>query len=536
MTADMRRYCRKISDAPALPVKGKRDSMLQNTEKINRLISALCDYGEERGLISRDDRIWAANALCEDMRISAFKDQPAAAPSAGSPEIRLENLLCALCDCAVEEEIIPDTTSSRDNFDTRLMGRLTPRPSEVSARFAADAAVSPRLATDNFYRTCRDCNYIRASRVARDLRWSIPSEYGEIDISINMSKPEKDPRDIAAALSAPKSGYPACLLCHENVGYPGNISSPARQNLRQIALPLGGEDWYMQYSPYVYYNEHCIVLSPRHEPMRITHDTFVRLLDFVTLLPHYFIGSNADLPVVGGSILTHDHMQGGCYEFPMARAPIACPLDFPDCPEVSAGIVRWPMSVIRLRSAKREPLIDLADRILEAWRTYSDPSALIFAESDGEPHNTITPIARRRGDDYELDLVLRNNLTTPELPLGVFHPHPDKHNIKKENIGLIEVMGLAVLPSRLKGETERLASLIQSGADIASDPVCGKHAAWLETFRGSYGRLDGTYEINTMLRTEIGKTFVDVLRDAGVFKDTPEGRAAFGRFAGKVRG
>ena len=290
----------------------------------------------------------------------------------------------------------------------------------------------------------------------------------------------------------------------------------------------------MQYSPYVYYNEHCIVLSPRHEPMRISHDTFVRLLDFVTLLPHYFIGSNADLPVVGGSILTHDHMQGGCYEFPMARAPIAQELRIPDYPSVSAGIVRWPMSVIRLRAAERENLISLADRILEAWRGYSDPAAMVFDHSDGEPHNTVTPIARRRGEDYELDLVLRNNLTTPELPLGVFHPHPDKHNIKKENIGLIEVMGLAVLPSRLKSETERLASLILADADIAADPVCGKHAAWLEAFRGRYGRLDSTYEIITMLRAEIGNTFVGMLRDAGVFKDTPDGRAAFLRFTGSV--
>lgn len=292
----------------------------------------------------------------------------------------------------------------------------------------------------------------------------------------------------------------------------------------------------MQYSPYVYYNEHCIVLSPRHEPMRISHDTFVRLLDFVAALPHYFIGSNADLPVVGGSILTHDHMQGGCYEFPMARAPIAVKLDFADFPGVSAGIVRWPMSVIRLRAADRAPLVALADRILDAWRAYSDPGAMIFAETDGVPHNTVTPIARRRGDDYELDLVLRNNLTTPEYPLGVFHPHPDKHNIKKENIGLIEVMGLAVLPSRLKAETERLASLIVSGADIAADPVCGKHAAWVGRFIGNYKAPATEYEAMTMLRSEIGATFVDVLRDAGVYKDDAAGRTAFLRFAAAVGG
>ena len=465
--------------------------MLPDNEQVNELIASLCDYAEERGLITRDDRVWAANAICEDMRMSSFADRAPAARSAEAPELRLEKILNALCDAAAAAGIIPDTASSRDNFDTRLMGHLTPRPSSVSARFAADAAVSPRLATDNFYRMCRDCNYIRASRVARDLRWSVPSVYGDIDISINMSKPEKDPRDIAAALNAPKSGYPACLLCHENVGYPGSVTAPARQNLRQIALPLGGENWYMQYSPYVYYNEHCIVLSPRHEPMRISHDTFVRLLDFVAALPHYFIGSNADLPVVGGSILTHDHMQGGCYEFPMARAPIAVKLDFADFPGVSAGIVRWPMSVIRLRAADRAPLVALADRILDAWRAY---------------------------------------------PLGVFHPHPDKHNIKKENIGLIEVMGLAVLPSRLKAETERLASLIVSGADIAADPVCGKHAAWVGRFIGNYKAPATEYEAMTMLRSEIGATFVDVLRDAGVYKDDAAGRTAFLRFAAAVGG
>lgn len=506
--------------------------MTENTEYTNELIASLCDYAEERGLITRDDRIFAANAICEDMHISSFSDRPRTAPSDDAPEVRLERLLIALCDAAVAAGVIPDTASSRDNFDTRLMGHLTPRPSEVSRRFAEDMRSSPRLATDDFYRTSRDSNYIRAARVARDLRWSVPSEYGDIDISINMSKPEKDPRDIAAALSAPKSGYPACLLCHENVGYPGSVTAPARQNLRQIALPIGGEEWFMQYSPYVYYNEHCIVLSPRHEPMRITHATFRRLMDFVTVLPHYFIGSNADLPIVGGSILTHDHMQGGCYEFPMARAPIAVPLSFGGYPSVRAGIVRWPMSVIRLRSADRDALLSLAYVIHDAWRGYSDPVAGVFAETDGTPHNTVTPIARRRGGDYELDLVLRNNLTTPEYPMGVFHPHADKHNIKKENIGLIEVMGLAVLPSRLKAETERLASLMVAGADIASDPVCGKHAAWLERFRGNYPAPRDEDEALAVLRAEVGATFVDVLRDAGVFKDS----AGMLRFAVSVGG
>lgn len=501
-----------------------------NTEKKNSLIAELCDLGEESGLCTREDRIWVANALCEDMHLTSFGDTPGASASDEPYDTHLERVLSELCDIAAEEGIIADTTSSRDNFDTRLMGHMMPRPSAVGARFAEDMKTSPKTATDNFYHLCRASNYIRAARVARDLRWSVPSEYGDIDISINMSKPEKDPRDIAAALSAPKSGYPACLLCHENVGYPGNATAPARQNLRQIAVPIGGEDWYMQYSPYVYYNEHCIVLSPRHEPMRITHDTFVRLLDFTSILPHYFIGSNADLPIVGGSILTHDHMQGGCFEFPMARAEISEPIEFEGYPDVSAGIVKWPMSVIRLRSAGREPLVELADRILEAWRGYSDADVGVIHETDGIPHNTITPIARRRGDDYELDLVLRCNITTEEYPMGVFHPHADKHNIKKENIGLIEVMGLAVLPSRLKAETERLAELMESGEDIAADKVCAKHAAWVASFRDRYPAALDRRGLLDMLYAEIGATFVGVLKDAGVYKDDAAGREAFLRF------
>ncbi len=511
--------------------------MNTSANNINRLIGALCDYATERGLIGADDRPFAVNAIAEDMRLTDICDIPGGVADADVPhEIRLERILDELCAIAVEVGIIPDTQSSRDNFDTRLMGHLTPRPSEVSRRFAEDLKTSPELATDNFYAVSRDSNYIRAARVARDLRWSVPSQYGDIDISINMSKPEKDPRDIAAALNAPKSGYPACLLCHENVGFPGSATAPARQNLRQIELPIGGERWFMQYSPYVYYNEHCIVLSPRHEPMRITHTTFERLLDFTTALPHYFIGSNADLPIVGGSILTHDHMQGGRYEFPMARAEVKIPLRFSDFPAVNAGILNWPMSVIRLRSANRAELSALACRILDMWRGYSDEAAGVIAESDGVPHNTITPIARRRGDDFELDLVLRCNITTDRYPMGVFHPHPDKHNIKKENIGLIEVMGLAVLPSRLKAEMERLAELLVGGGDVASDPMCAKHAAWVDGFSGNHPHPNDRDKAMDILRAEIGSTFVGVLQDAGVFADSTDGRAAFVRFAEHIGG
>lgn len=519
-------------------MRPREERVVMNTsaQNINHLISALCDYAEECGLIGADDRPFAVNAIAEDMHLTDICDIPGGAADDLPRDLRLERILSELCGIAAELGIIPDTQSSRDNFDTRLMGHLTPRPSEVSRRFAADMEISPELATDRFYAVSRDSNYIRAARVARDLRWSVPSRYGDIDISINMSKPEKDPRDIAAALNAPKSGYPACLLCHENVGFPGSATAPARQNLRQIELPIGGERWFMQYSPYVYYNEHCIVLSPRHEPMRITHTTFERLLDFTTALPHYFIGSNADLPIVGGSILTHDHMQGGRYEFPMARAEIKIPLRFADFPAVRAGIVNWPMSVIRLRSADRTELSALACRILDMWRGYSDKTVGVIAETDGVPHNTVTPIARRRGEDFELDLVLRCNITSERYPMGVFHPHPDKHNIKKENIGLIEVMGLAVLPSRLKAEAERLTEIIIAGGDVAADPICAKHAEWVSGFLANYPHSTDREAAMSMLRAEIGNTFVGVLRDAGVFADNEDGTAAFLRFAEHIGG
>ncbi len=490
---------------------------MSNTTNICSYVSALLDYAEAKGLIGCGDRVYCANLIAADLGIAAFEDEKGALAGTTLPEI-----LDGLLDYAVEAGIIDAGIAARDRFDTRLMGHLTARPSAVNARFEADLAVSPKQATDNFYKLAIDSNYIRADRIARDRRWSVPSPYGDIDISINLSKPEKDPRDIAAAKSAPQTGYPKCLLCPENVGYGGNAAGgPARQNLRQVPFTLGGEKWFLQYSPYVYYNEHCIVLSEAHTPMSIRHETFVRMLDFVDALPHYFVGSNADLPIVGGSILSHDHMQGGCYTFPMERAEIKVPLTFEGYPEISGGIVAWPMSVIRLRSASKESLVSLSDKILAAWREYTDESACVLAYTDGVPHNTITPIARRRGADFELDLVLRNNLCTEEFPMGVYHPHADKHNIKKENIGLIEVMGLAVLPARLEKEIALLADKVAAGAtdaEIRADEVLSKHADWLAAFRDKYNfTADNAADL---IRAEVGETFVHVLEDAGVYKDT----------------
>ena len=424
------------------------------------------------------------------------------------------------------------SVTERDLFDTKLMGALTPYPHEVRAEFARRYAVSPEAATDWFYRFSQDTNYIRRDRIARDLKWKYASPYGALDITINLSKPEKDPRDIAAAKAAPQSGYPRCLLCAENEGYAGRGNHPARQNHRILPLTLDGSQWYLQYSPYVYYNEHCIALNAEHRPMHIDGVTFRRLLDFVTIFPHYFIGSNADLPIVGGSILSHDHFQGGRYRFAMEEAPVEREVRFADFPAVRAGVVRWPMSVIRLTSADRAQLLALAERILARWRGYSDPEAGVFAETDGVPHNTITPIARRRGADYELDLVLRCNITTPELPLGVFHPHPELHHIKKENIGLIEVMGLAVLPARLKKELEDVRTAILTGADLRQDETLGKHADWVDELRQRY---DFTPE-NTedILRQEVGAVFTRVLEDAGVFKRNDAGQRAFGRFLASI--
>ena len=488
-------------------------------------LDALVRYGIGCGLIEQADACYVKNRLLEILRLDE-------APAEEEIHAALPELLEALTDDAVQRGLTGGSVTERDLFDTKLMGALTPYPHEVRAEFARRYAVSPEAATDWFYRFSQDTNYIRRDRIARDLKWKYASPYGALDITINLSKPEKDPRDIAAAKAVPQSGYPRCLLCAENEGYAGRGNHPARQNHRILPLTLDGSQWYLQYSPYVYYNEHCIALNAEHRPMHIDGVTFRRLLDFVTIFPHYFIGSNADLPIVGGSILSHDHFQGGRYRFAMEEAPVEREVRFADFPAVRAGVVRWPMSVIRLTSADRAQLLALAERILARWRGYSDPEAGVLAETDGVPHNTITPIARRRGADYELDLVLRCNITTPELPLGVFHPHPELHHIKKENIGLIEVMGLAVLPARLKKELEGVRTAILTGADLRQDETLGKHADWVDELRQRY---DFTPE-NTedILRQEVGAVFTRVLEDAGVFKRNDAGQQAFGRFLASI--
>ena len=416
----------------------------------------------------------------------------------------------------------------RDLFDTKIMGALTPRPAQVIEKFQALRAEDPQKATNWYYQFSQDTNYIRRDRIAKDMQWKAPTEYGELDITINLSKPEKDPKAIAAARNLPASAYPRCQLCAENEGYAGRVNHPARQNHRIVPITINGSPWFLQYSPYVYYNEHCICLNSEHTPMKIDKACFGKLLDFVGQFPHYFVGSNADLPIVGGSILAHDHFQGGRYTFAMAKAPVETPFTFPGYEDVQAGIVKWPMSVVRLTCADPQRLIDLADHILTAWRGYTDEKALILAETDGEPHNTITPIARRRGEDYELDLVLRNNLTTEEHPLGVYHPHAELHHIKKENIGLIEVMGLAVLPARLKTELAAVAEKLAKGEDLRADPLTASHADWAEGFAGKYEiTADNALDV---VQKETGLVFAQVLEHAGVYKRNAEGKEAFLRF------
>ena len=493
--------------------------------KMNESIFGLVDYAVRCELIEEDDRLWALNRLLEVMGLDGV--EPAAA--SGAP---LHVLLETLTEDAVARGVCEDNQVARDLFDTRLMGVLTPAPREVREQFRELYRESPWQATDWFYKFSQDTNYIRRDRIAKDQKWVYEGKYGALDITINLSKPEKDPRAIAAAKLAPQSGYPKCQLCPENEGYAGRMNHPARQNHRIIPLSLSGESWYFQYSPYVYYNEHCICLNAAHVPMTICRACFEKLLDVVTLLPHYFVGSNADLPIVGGSILSHEHFQGGHYVFAMERAKIGTPLIFRGFEDVEAGIVNWPMSVIRLRAADRKRLAALAEKILTCWRGYSDAEAFILAETDGEPHTTITPIARRRGDDFEMDLVLRNNITTPEHPLGVYHPHAKLHHIKKENIGLIEVMGLAVLPSRLKGELAALREAILSGSDIRADETLAKHADWVDELKTRH-----TFTVeNTeqLLRQEVGAVFEQVLEDAGVYKTDKAGREAFLRFVQAV--
>ena len=491
---------------------------------INTYIAALAAYGLKTGLITADDRIFAINSILAALGLDDYEEPE------NIPDMELEEILKGLLDFACSKNIIPNSIAYRDLFDTKLMACLTPRPSEVIARFKADYAVSPVTATDNYYKLSRDTDYIRRYRIAKDIKWKTETEYGELDITINLSKPEKDPKAIAAAKNAKQSGYPKCLLCPENVGYAGRLNHPARQNHRIIPVDICGEPWGFQYSPYVYYNEHCILFNTKHTPMVIDKKAFEKLFDFVSKFPHYFIGSNADLPIVGGSILSHEHFQGGNYTFAMAKANIEKEYKIKGFEDVTVGRVKWPMSVIRLRSADTGRLVELADIILTKWRGYTDKAAFIFAETDGEPHNTITPIARRNGDMYELDLVLRNNITTEEHPLGVYHPHAELHHIKKENIGLIEVMGLAVLPARLKNEMQQLADvLVTKGVSaVRSDPVLEKHADWAEEFCSR--RTVNADNVHDVIRDEIGKVFAKVLEHAGVYKRTPEGEAAFDRF------
>ena len=495
-------------------------------EKLSLQISRLVNYGLQRGLIAQEDKAYAANRMLALLGLREFEPQPVE-EELHTPVEPLE----ALCQYAAEQGIIdPDTRDGRDQFDTELMNCLMPRPSQVVKEFYSLYDQDKEAATDYYYDLARSSNYIRVDRVEKDKMWTAPTPYGDLVITINLSKPEKDPKAIAAAKNAPQSGYPKCALCRENEGYLGSANQAARGNHRLIPLTLGGEDWFLQYSPYVYYNEHCIVLSGEHRPMKVSRQSISRLLEFVTFLPHYFVGSNADLPIVGGSILTHDHFQGGRYEFPMAKAPVREKVSFAGFEDVEAGIVNWPMSVIRLRGSDRERLVDLADKILAAWREYSDESADILAYTGDTPHNTITPIARRRGEDFELDLVLRNNRTTEEHPLGLFHPHAEYHNIKKENIGLIEVMGLAILPARLLAETALLEKALKDptrSEEIMARPEMEKHQAWFEELKAAGA---GEGDTQRKIQESIGATFGKILGNAGVYKDTEEGRAAFRRF------
>lgn len=487
-------------------------------------IKKLVEYGIQTGLTPECERIYTTNLLLDIFHEDNYED-----PDIPAGNIELEPVLKALLDEAVKRDIIEDSIVYRDLLDTKIMNCLLPRPAQIQQVFQEKYSISPEAATDYYYRLSQDSDYIRRYRVKKDMKWKVGSPYGEIDITINLSKPEKDPKAIAAAKNAKASSYPSCQLCMENEGYAGRASHPARENHRIIPITINGSQWGFQYSPYVYYNEHCIVFNGRHVPMKIDRSAFRKLFDFIKLFPHYFLGSNADLPIVGGSILSHDHFQGGNYTFAMAKAPIEQEVSVPGYEDVTAGIVKWPLSVLRIRSTDETRLIDLADHILKNWRDYTDADAFIYAETDGEPHNTITPIARKVGEVYELDLALRNNITTDEHPLGVYHPHAQYHHIKKENIGLIEVMGLAVLPARLKEELEVLADYIINGQDIRSNEKIEKHADWVEEFLPKYDSVTRE-NIMDILKEEVGIVFTHVLEDAGVYKCTPEGREAFLRF------
>lgn len=493
--------------------------------RLQKEIKKLVQYGLDHHLIEPEDTIYTINRYLEIFHLDEYED-----PDISGEEIVLEDVLNNLLNEAYDRYLIKgNDVVTRDLFDTALMGVLTPRPSQVIRNFWKVYREDPKKATDFFYDFSQNTDYIRRYRVKKDMKWQVESPYGTIDITINLSKPEKDPKAIAAAKNAVQSAYPKCQLCMENEGYAGRMNHPARQNHRIIPLEINGTKWGFQYSPYVYYNEHCIVFNGEHVPMKIDRAAFVKLFDFVKQFPHYFLGSNADLPIVGGSILTHDHFQGGRYEFAMERAKIEKSFVIPGFEDVKAGMVHWPLSVIRIQSKDEKRLIDLADHILKKWRSYTDKEAYIFAQTDGEPHNTITPIARKRDDFYELDLTLRNNITTPECPMGLYHPHDQYHHIKKENIGLIEVMGLAVLPSRLKKEMELLAECLVNGKDISDYEELKKHEAWVCQFIEKYDEITKD-NVTEILKEEIGQVFVKVLEDAGVYKCTEEGRESFERF------
>ncbi|MBR2078864.1 MAG: UDP-glucose--hexose-1-phosphate uridylyltransferase [Clostridia bacterium] len=494
---------------------------------INTSIRKLINYGLECGLIEKEDEIYTINRVLEILNLDEYNE-----PEGECEYGDLEEILSEILSFAVETGLIEDDITSRDLFDTKVMSALVPRPSEVISDFYELYEISPEMATDYYYKLSRDTDYIRRYRIKKDMKWKTETEYGDIDITINLSKPEKDPKAIAAARNAKNSSYPKCLLCKENEGYRGRINHPARQNHRIIPIEIDSEQWGFQYSPYVYYNEHCIVFNGSHTPMVIDGKAFKKLFDFVKLFPHYFIGSNADLPIVGGSILAHEHFQGGNYEFAMAKAPIEKEFSSADYPDIKIGTVKWPMSVIRLSGKDSDRLVELGEKILTAWRAYTDEDAFIFAETDGEKHNTITPIARMKGENYELDLVLRNNITTEEHPDGVYHPHKELHNIKKENIGLIEVMGLAVLPARLKTELKLVEEALVNGADLSDNELTAKHKEWADSFKGNYTITAENAE--KIVQDEVGKVFSKVLEHAGVYKRDEKGQAAFSKFIESV--
>ena len=491
---------------------------------IDAAVSKLAVYALRTGLIEESEYLWAVNTILDTLKLDSYTD-----PGQEWGEIELAPVLEELLDDAYARGVLTENSVVyRDLFDTELMGRLTPRPAQVISKFQALYREAPQKATDWYYELSQDTNYIRRDRIAKDMQWKTDTEYGQLDITINLSKPEKDPKAIAAARDLPASNYPRCQLCAENEGYAGRVNHPARQNHRIIPITINDSPWFLQYSPYVYYNEHCICLNSVHTPMKIDRACFGKLLDFVRQFPHYFVGSNADLPIVGGSILAHDHFQGGRYTFAMEKAPVETPFAFPGFEDVKAGIVKWPMSVVRLACQDSGRLVELADRILTAWRGYTDEAATILAETEGVPHNTITPIARMRDGKYELDLVLRNNLTTEEHPLGLYHPHAELHHIKKENIGLIEVMGLAVLPARLKEELAAVADSLVSGSDLRASVLTEKHADWAERFQTKYTiTRENALDI---VQRETGLAFAQVLEHAGVYKRSNEGREAFLRF------